>query len=140
MMRYLVVLIVSAAFAVCSHAQVVEINPSVQWTYVRSQKLYLQSDNVYQYEFPAERGHDYIFSLLTENAGLSTWVKIYDIQMKPIAKIEKTNAPQSTALEFNVPATGTYIVALGYANNTNSADKNNVNFDFTLIKRPKVAK
>lgn len=139
-MKYFVLLILTGVLALSAQAQVVEINPSVQWKYVRSQKLDLQADNVYQYEFPAERGNDYIFSLLTTNPGLLTWVKIYDIQMRPIAQTEKRNAPQSTALEFKVPATGTYIVAVGYTHLQVPASSDLVNFDFTLIKRPIVAR
>ena len=35
------------------NAQVIDINPNVQWKYVRSQQLELKNKSTYQYEFPA---------------------------------------------------------------------------------------
>jgi hypothetical protein len=138
-LRSLVILLLLGASAYQAKAQVVEINPSVEWRYIRSQKMEIQEDNVYKYEFPAEKGYDYIFSFLTDQSGLYTYLKIYDLQMKPIAKVERENAPQSTALEFNVSHSATYIVEMGYSPMA-PAPSPRVNFDFTLIRRPIVAK
>jgi hypothetical protein len=112
-------------------AQVLEINPNVQWKYVRSQQLELKNQSTYQYEFPAERGYDYIFSAIINESGIETYVKVFDIQMKPIAGDgykSKTNQ-----LQFRVPSSGTYIVTIAYK----GPDENKTTpIDFTLIRRP----
>ena len=112
-------------------AQVIDINPNVQWKYVRSQQLELKNKSTYQYEFPAEKGYDYIFSVTINESGIETYVKVFDIQMKPIAGEgikSKTNQ-----LQFRVPANGTYIVTLAYR----GPDYNeSTPIDFTLIRRP----
>lgn len=113
------------------NAQVLEINPNVQWKYVRSQQLELKNKSIYQYEFPAEKGYDYIFSVSINESNIETYVQVFDIQMKPIAgEGEKGKTNQ---LEFRVPSSGTYVVTLGY----NGPDDNSVTpIDFTLIRRP----
>jgi hypothetical protein len=112
-------------------AQVIDINPNVQWKYIRSQQLELKNKSTYQYEFPAEKGYDYIFSVTINESGIETYVKVFDIQMKPIAGEgikSKTNQ-----LQFRVPANGTYIVILAYR----GPDYNeSTPIDFTLIRRP----
>ena len=58
------------------NAQVLDINPNVQWKYVRSQQLELKNKSTYQYEFPAEKGYDYIFSLNINESGIETFVSV----------------------------------------------------------------
>ncbi len=110
-------------------AQVVEINPSVQWKFVRSQVIELQEKNVYQYEFPAEKGFDYIFNIDISESNIETFVKVYDIQMKPIAGDDE----RTEQLSFRVPASGTYIVTLGYQGP--AEDDGKTPLDITLIRR-----
>jgi hypothetical protein len=110
-------------------AQVVEINPAVQWKYVRSQVVELQDKNVYQYEFPAETGFDYIFNVSISESNIETFVRVYNLQMKPIAG-DDTRTDQ---LNFRVPASGTYIVTLGYQGPENNDGKTSV--DIRLIRR-----
>ena len=38
------------------NAQVIDINPNVQWKYVRSQQLELKNKSTYQYEFQLKGG------------------------------------------------------------------------------------
>ena len=112
------------------NAQVLDINPNVQWKYVRSQQLELKNKSTYQYEFPAEKGYDYIFSLNINESGIETYVSVYDIQMKPIAgegEQSKTNQ-----LQFRVPSNGTYMVTLAYKG---PEDNESTPIDFTLIRR-----
>jgi hypothetical protein len=110
-------------------AQVVQINPAVQWKFVRSQVVELQDKNVYQYEFPAEKGFDYVFNIEISESNMETFVKIYDLQMKPIAG----NDERTQQLSFRVPASGTYIVTLGYQGPDEDDGKTSV--DLTLIRR-----
>lgn len=112
------------------NAQVLDINPNVQWKYVRSQQLELKNKSTYQYEFPAEKGYDYIFSVIINESGIETYVSVYDIQMKPIAgegEQSKTNQ-----LQFRVPSSGTYMVTLAYKG---PDDNESTPIDFTLIRR-----
>ncbi|MFT6112432.1 MAG: hypothetical protein ACJA19_001062 [Bacteroidia bacterium] len=110
-------------------AQVVEINPAVQWKYVRSQVVELQNKSVYQYEFPAEKGFDYIFNVTISESNIETFVRIYDLQMKPIAGDDAT----TEQLNFRVPASGTYIVTLGYQGPEGGNGKTPI--DIRLIRR-----
>jgi hypothetical protein len=113
------------------NAQVLDINPSVQWKYVRSQQLELKNKSSYQYEFPAEKGYDYIFSVTINESGIETYVKVFDIQMKPIAG--EGDESKTNQLQFRVPANGTYIVTIAYK----GPDYNeSTPIDFTLIRRP----
>jgi hypothetical protein len=110
-------------------AQVVDINPAVQWKYVRSQVVELQDKNVYQYEFPAEKGFDYIFNIIISESNIETFVRVYDLQMKPIAGDDAT----TEQLNFRVPGSGTYIVTLGYQGP--EGDNGKTPIDIRLIRR-----
>ena len=113
------------------HAQVLDINPNVQWKYLRSQQLELKNQSTYQYEFPAEGGYDYIFSAVINESGIETYIKVFDIQMKLIAG--EGYESKTNQLQFRVPSSGTYIVTLAYKGpNENKTSP----IDFTLIRRP----
>ena len=112
------------------NAQVLDINPNVQWKYARSQQLELKNKSTYQYEFPAEKGYDYIFSLNINESGIETFVSVYDIQMKPIAG--EGDQSKTNQLQFRVPSSGTYMVSLAYKG---PDDNESTPIDFTLIRR-----
>lgn len=112
------------------NAQVLDINPNVQWKYVRSQQLELKNKSTYQYEFPAEKGYDYIFSLNINESGIETYVSVYDIQMKPIAG--EGDQSKTNQLQFRVPSSGTYKVSLAYKG---PDDNESTPIDVTLIRR-----
>lgn len=134
-MRYLVGLILCIAFAVQSTAQVVEVNPNIGWKYIRSQKLDLEPESVYQYEFPADKANDYIFNLFYSKKNMITYIKVLDMQMKPIASITDPKAINTTRLEFRVPASGTYMVMLGYQSK-DKTDASAAEIEAILITRP----
>ncbi|MDB4107367.1 hypothetical protein N9595_02765 [Bacteroidia bacterium] len=115
-MKYIFSFIIVMIMASSVDAQIVEVNPNVNWKFVRSQKLQLQSESVYQYEFPAEKGFDYIFNLFYDMRDLITYINVYDMQMKPIASIKDSLAYKTSKLEFRVSQSGTYLVMLGYKN------------------------
>lgn len=112
-------------------AQVLEINPRVQWKYVRSQQLVLKNKSTYQYEFPAERGYDYIFTATINESNIETYIQVYDLQMQPIAGQDERR--KTDQLSFRVPQSGTYIVAIAYKG---PEDNQSTPIDFTLIRRP----
>jgi hypothetical protein len=134
-MKYLIGFVFCVAMAMRSSAQVVEVNPNVKWKYVRSQKLDLQSESVYQYEFPADKANDYIFNLFYDKENIVTHIKVLDMQMKPVASISDPKALKTTKLEFNVPASGMYIVVLGYQSKDKS-DESTTEIEAILITRP----
>mgnify|MGYP000897790552 FL=1 len=132
-MKKIVMFMLVLGFYSTAKAQIVEVNPSVNWKYVRSQKLELQDESVYQYEFPAEKGFDYIFNLFYSEENIITFIHVYDMQMKPIATLEDENARKTTKLSFSVPASGTYIVVVGYKDKTKASPTANI--ELTLIRR-----
>ena len=134
-MKYIFTLVLGFLLAGSASAQVVQVNPNVGWKFVRSQKLNLQPENEYQYEFPAETGNDYIFNLFFDKPDIITYVKIFDIQMKPIAEMTDRNGVKTSKLEFVVPASGTYIVSVGYMEKVKSSDPTTA-IELTLIERP----
>lgn len=133
-MRFVFVVLLGFLLIRDVSAQIVEVNPNVNWKYIRSQNLELQSESVYQYEFPAEKGFDYKFNLFFEKKNIGTYINVYDIQMKPIATILDSNANNTTKLEFRVPESGTYIVTLGY-NNKREEDIPKADIELILIRR-----
>ena len=116
-------------YANSSFGQVVQVNPAVKWKFVRSQVVELQDKSTYQYEFPAEQGFDYIFNIEISEANIETFVKVFDLQMKPIAGDDI----RTEQLTFRVPASGTYIVNLGYQGP--EEDDGKTSLDITLLRR-----
>jgi hypothetical protein len=134
-MKYIFTLALGLVMIGSASAQIVEVNPNIAWKFVRSQKLDLQSESEYQYEFPAEKGYDYIFNLFFEKPEIITYIKIYDMQMKPIAEMKDTKGIKTSKLEFDVPASGTYMVSLGYMDKGESTEPTAA-IELTLIRRP----
>lgn len=112
-----------------------EINPNVKWKYVRSQKLELQNESVYQYEFPAEKGHDYVFSMFYEKSQIISYINVVDLQGKPIASKEEERSQTDVRLDFSVPESGTYMVVIGYKSKFPGQNLKK-DIELTLIKRP----
>ena len=133
-MKKLVVFAFLTLFFIEAKSQVVEINPNVKWTYVRSQEVDLQNESVYKYEFPAEKGYDYIFNMFFKEVNFLSFIKVYDFQMKPIASEVDSSSSDETHLAFRVKKSGTYHVVFGY--NEKDQDIPKLNTQFTLIRRP----
>ena len=135
-MRFTAVLFAILGFAIASSGQV-EINPNLKWKFVISQDLDLASGNFIEYEFPAEKNHDYIFNITHNQDSLHAVLLVFDLQDKPIRKMILDNNQLSIDLPFDVPASGTYKVVLGL---TDPKGKTGdlIPSTFTLIKRPKV--
>lgn len=133
-MRVKVVLIVLVSVLGLVNAQVPDINPSVKWTYVRNQDMTLNNQSVYQYEFPAEFGYDYIFNLAYEANGIKPILKVLDIQGKPLFTEVDEQDNNETQLSFRVAKSGTYQVVLGYTDLVGRNEQ--LPLSFTLIRRP----
>ncbi len=120
-----------------AQAQIKEINPSIQWRFVKSQELTLKDGSWYGYEFVAEKGFDYIFTL-THYADLAkTSIQVFNLQDDKVAEFKADSSKITAALEFDVKQSGTYKVFLG-VNILAIPDQTEVPILFTLIRREKV--
>jgi len=135
-MRFTAVLFAIFGFAIASSGQV-EINPNLKWKFVISQDLDLASGNFIEYEFPAEKNHDYIFNITHNQDSLHAVLLVFDLQDKPVRKMILDNNQLSIDLPFDVPTSGTYKVVLGLTDPTGKKG-DLIPSTFTLIKRPKV--
>ena len=70
-----------------AEAQVVEVNPNINWSYVRTQNLELQSGRTYQFEVPAEKGYDYVFNLAHSQMSAFARINVVDLQYGPVSSI-----------------------------------------------------
>ena len=57
------------------------------------------------------------------------------MQMKPIAEMKDTKGIKTSKLEFVVPASGTYLVSLGYLDKEEPTNPTTP-IELTLIRRP----
>lgn len=137
-MKYLLLCCLSFVLIQNAEAQTLEINPEVQWKYIRAQTLDLAPDNTYKYEIPMEKGFDYVFNLFYKESNLVTYIKVYDMQMKPIANVTDAKSIKSTKLAYTVESSGTYIVLVGFANKSQVDANETVPIEITLIRRETV--
>ena len=119
------------------HAQIKEINPSIQWRFVKSQELTLKDGNWYSYEFVADKGFDYIFTLTHYSDLAKASIQVFNLQDDKIAEFKADSSKITAALEFDVKQSGTYKVFLG-VNIMDIPDQTEVPILFTLIRREKV--
>ncbi|MEY2924286.1 MAG: hypothetical protein RLZZ337_834 [Bacteroidota bacterium] len=135
-MRIFILALVAFLSISASQAQVIQINPNIEWKFIRSQDLTLQNNSVYQYEFPGEKGYDYIFTMVYDEKDFVSFLKVFDLQNKPIAAQVDSFSKDNTQLQFRVPQNGTYSIVLGYSG---SPEKMATLFTkFSLIRRPRV--
>lgn len=115
-----------------SLAQGLQINPSVEWKYIRSADVTLTEGVMYQYEVPAEKGYDYLINVAIEESNIEPFIKVYDLQMKPLEA--NTEDGFREQMIFRVTDSGTYIISLAYRGPIEDDGTTSVNF--TLIRRP----
>lgn len=123
--------------SIASFGQVKEINPSIQWRFVKSQELELKDGNWYQYEFVAEKGFDYLFTMSGQSENSKASIQVFDLQHTKIADIKSDSVGNQAALLFDVPLSGTYLVYFG-VNEKETPDQSPVKVLFTLVRREKV--
>lgn len=117
------------------YAQRTEINPSVKWKYVRTQELNFQSGRTYEYEFPAEKGYDYIFNLTHNLPKAYVSMTIFDMQYKPIDAISDSTSRETRDITFRVKENATYKIVLVLSAGETDAI---LPTTLTLIRRPTV--
>ena len=135
-MRLFIVVFMLLGLQTVSQAQVIQINPNIEWKFIRSQELTLQNNSVYHYEFPGEKGYDYIFTMVYNEKNFISFFKVLDLQNKPIAEKVDSLSKDNTQLQFRVPQNGTYNVVLGYSSNPEELPM--LFTKFSLIRRPRV--
>lgn len=116
-------------------AQIKEINPNVQWTYVKNQKLTAQDGQLYQFEFPIEKGYDYVVNLNHGLKGAQINLRILDLQMKPVVENYTERSDDSFMYEFDVPHNHTYMIYYLISRTDNSAEP--IDLELNIVRRLK---
>lgn len=106
----LVALLFLSTLSFKAEAQVKQINPNVQWNYVYQQKMNANDAQLYTFEFPMEKGYDYAIHIdhKLRSAGIS--IKVFDLQMKPVATYKTGDSQKEYMIEFDVPSHSTYLI------------------------------
>ena len=130
------VIVILLFLSLGSKAQVKEINPLVQWRYVKSQDLTLKDGRWYQYEFPAEKGFDYLFNMNHNTRAAKASIQVFDLQNQKIAEFKTDTSDINAELYFEVKEDGTFKVFFG-VNLKDVPDDTDVPVSFTLIRREK---
>lgn len=134
-MKKHLLIVLALLITAIAYGQRTEINPNVKWKYVRSQQLELQNESVYQYEFPANKGYDYILSMFYDKSQIITSATIVDLQGKPIASKLEERSQTDLKLDFSVPQSGTYMMIIGYKSKFPEQNLNK-EISLSLIERP----
>lgn len=119
------------------YGQNLDINPSVQWRFVISHEINFASGNFISYEFPAERGYDYIFNITHNLDSVHAAIMVFDLQDRLVEKMVLEENQLSIDLPFDVQHNGTYKVVLGLTD-PNGKKGDIMPGQFTLIRRIKV--
>lgn len=93
-----------------ARAQIKQINPNVQWNYVYQQKMNAGNAQIYNFEFPMEKGFDYAIHIDHKLPSAAISIKVFDLQMKPIASYKTEDSHQNYMVEFDVPHHSTYLI------------------------------
>lgn len=136
-MQKILLLFVVLLFSFASYAQVKEINPSIQWRFVKSQDLPLKDGKWYNYEFAAEKGFDYLFTMTHNGKAAKASIQVFDLQFQKISEFKTDSSDVTAVLMFDVPQSGVYQVFFG-VNLKDIADETEVPVLFTLVRREKV--
>ncbi|MCB0734770.1 MAG: hypothetical protein H6608_03670 [Flavobacteriales bacterium] len=132
-------LLMFLSMGLSAFAQKKEVNPNIdaEWRFIRSQQMELLSGSFYSYEFPAEKGYDYIFNLDHKQQGLYAVISVYDLQERLVQQTTQPVSNESADLNFDVEVSGTYKVIVGLTDpNGKKGDK--LPGQFSLIRRIKI--
>jgi hypothetical protein len=119
-----------------ANAQNKQINPNIEWRYIKSQEMTLKDGRWYQYEFPAEKGFDYLFNMNHNTKAAKASIQVFDLQNQKIAEFKTDTSDINAELYFEVSDNGTYKVFFG-VNLKDVPDETDVPVVFTLIRREK---
>lgn len=136
-MKKLFTLFAIIGFLGSAQAQVKEINPSIQWRFVKSQDLILASGELYTFEFPAEDGFDYMFNVNHDRDSMMVSIGVYDMQDRPVEVSASRMTAISADMVFDVLDGATYKVVIGVVDPTGEKG-DQVDLSLNLIRREKV--
>ncbi|MBI1307617.1 MAG: hypothetical protein GC181_13525 [Bacteroidetes bacterium] len=136
--RILMVLFLATTFGTVL-AQHKEINPNIdsEWRFIRSQEMNLLSGSFYSFEFPAEKGFDYIFNLTHNQDKVYAAISVFDMQDRLVKKVVLNESNSSCDLAFDVDASATYRVVVGITDPKGSKGTA-ITSQFSLIRRIKI--
>jgi len=117
-------------------AQKIEVNPAIQWRFVRSQSMNLVDGLWYDFEFPAEKGFDYALVINHSLDSAKLLLSIADLQGAHIFKKELLEIKPEIYCYFDVAHTSTYKMLINLSDGKNEIKKNQVNM--SLIRRIKI--
>jgi hypothetical protein len=134
-----VVFLCMTSMTVTAFGQNKEVNPNIdsEWRFIKSQELSLLSGSFYSFEFPAEKGYDYIFNLSHELKAVYVAISVYDLQDKPIEDIVVNESNTAANLQFDVKSSGTYVVIVGVTDPSKQKGAS-MPSHFNLIRRVKI--
>lgn len=115
----------------------VEVNPSIQWRFVKSQTIFLGNGELYAFEFPAEADYDYILNLTHNTDSMYVTMGVYDMQNQALKRISNERTATASDLLFDVHAAGTYKIVLGVINPMSAKGSRN-ELTLSLVRRQKI--
>lgn len=137
MKKAFLALCLTLSLALCDKAQgQVEVNPNVQWQFVRTNEVQLITGQLQTFEFPAYKNLDYIVNLEIKSDTVDVELYIYDMQMQPISELRIDNT-RTAQMNFLVDANATYLVAVR-VKGKNGQEIKQVESLMSLLKRPRI--
>lgn len=100
-------------FTLAGWAQRTEVNPNIKWSFVQYQEMELQSGRTYNFEFPGEKGYDYVATITHERGDLVVNIGIFDIQFAQVRQKTDSTGNPSVDLNFTLNDDGTYVFVFG---------------------------
>lgn len=119
------------------YTQVKDINPDVQWNFVRSDSIPLLEGNTYIFKFPGKKGFDYILTFQHGEPDKTVTMEVYDMQGSLVAEYRKVPGQPSSDMLFDVEHNATYEVIIRVGDST-PTDPERYATLLSLLKREKV--
>lgn len=132
-----VIALIFVVSAFSSWAQVKDINPNVQWKFVRSDSLPILEGATYQFKVPAQRDFDYILTFTHGESNDSIHMEVYNMQGALVATYMSDGLDGTSDLHFNVDHNATYEVKVRIGSVT-TEDPKKYHTLLSLLKREKV--
>ena len=134
-MRYFLLVLAPLLF-LSAFAQIKEINPSIGWSYVKSQEIDMTDGVWYNTEFAAEIGYDYIFIMNHKLDSAMASIQVFDLQDEYVSTKNNDYSKKIIDLPFDVKESGVYRVFFGLNDRLPGVKVHKV--QFMLVRRKKV--
>ena len=126
-----------SVLSISGFAQNIEVNPSVQWRFVRSQSMNLIDGLWYDFEFPAEKGYDYALVIKHNLDTASLYMSVFDMQGAVVFSNELESRQKELHNYFDVKHTSTYKIVLNLSSGFGIENRKN-EVQLSLIRRLKI--